>query len=295
MRLLTRLSMFAALALSACSGPAFASDALQLEKSFLTPGGLWQLWSRAGASDVTITGVVVDGGRCKPWALPEPPADLPRVLKSGEQRLLANYLCDPTDVVVATNSGDKSFRLDDDALAVEKSLVSPGGIWQLWSRAGAGDVTISSLVVNGGRCKPWRLPDPPAELPRLLKSGEKRLLANYLCDPTDVLVGTGSGEKSYRLDDEFTQPELGLMKSDGIEPGQIWELRFSARVDGETIERVVVNDGDCRPHAPPALPRAIGYGEALGDFVYFCEPTEVTVTTNLGAATFDLGQRRAGL
>jgi hypothetical protein len=47
-----------------------------------------------------------------------------------------------------------------------------------------------------------------------------------------------------------------------------------------------VNGGACAPHAPPSLPRSLKYGETLGDFVYFCEPMEASVSTDRGVFTF---------
>ena len=52
------------------------------------------------------------------------------------------------------------------------------------------------------------------------------------------------------------------------------------------IDSVLVNGGACAPHNPPSLPRTLNYGETLGDFVYFCEPTEASVTTDRGVFTF---------
>jgi hypothetical protein len=176
--------------------------------------------------------------------------------------------------------------LADDPLTLSKTVISPGGIWQLWATASADDFQIGAIVVNGGRCRPWLA--PPAELPPhgALKHADIRLIGQYLCDPLDVKVATDRGDLTLRVDDETVQGPLGAVKSDAIEPGNIWELRFAMHADVGRIDSVVVNGGACAPHAPPSLPRALNYGETLGDFVYFCEPTEASVSTDRGVLTF---------
>lgn len=176
--------------------------------------------------------------------------------------------------------------LAQDALSVSKDAISPGGVWRLWTVAGADDVTIKDVVVNRGRCKPWLLSDAAGGFPIGLKSAEKRLLGQYLCNPIEIEVATDQGRMAFELDDELARGPLSVSKSDSIEPGHIWELRFTMRAEDGTIESVVANQGDCKPHAPPALPRSLTFGETVGDFVYFCEPTEVTVTTNQGVSIF---------
>jgi hypothetical protein len=176
--------------------------------------------------------------------------------------------------------------LADGPLTLSKTASSPGGVWQLWATAVADGVRIGAVTVNGGRCRPWLA--PPADLtpPGALQRAEIRLIGNYLCDPLDVDVATDRGDLALKLDDETVQGPLAALKSDAIEPKNIWELRFAMRADIGRIDSVVVNGGACAPHNPPSLPRMLNYGETLGDFIYFCEPSEASVATDRGVFTF---------
>jgi hypothetical protein len=171
-------------------------------------------------------------------------------------------------------------------LSLSKTAISPGGIWQVWATAVADGVRIGGVVVNGGRCRPSLAQSAEVAAHAALGQSERRLLGQYLCDPIDVEVATDLGDLTLRLDDESVQGPLAALKSDAIEPGHIWELRFAMHAEVGRIDSVVVNEGACAPHAPPSLPRELTYGETLGDFVYFCEPAEASVATDRGAFTF---------
>jgi hypothetical protein len=179
--------------------------------------------------------------------------------------------------------------LADGPLTLCKTAISPGGVWRLWATAVADGVRIGAVIVNGGRCRPWVAPPADLSPSNALKRAETRLIGQYFCDPLDVEVATDRGDLALRLDDETVQGPLAAVKSDAIEPKNIWELRFAMRADIGRIDSVVVNGGACAPHNPPSLPRTLNYGETLGDFVYFCEPAEASVTTERGVFTFRWG------
>jgi hypothetical protein len=191
-------------------------------------------------------------------------------------------------------------------LIVSKKAIYPDDIWELRTAAASDGVTIEGLIVNRGNCKPWRLPNLAPELPQTLKPGENRLYSYYLCKPIEVEVVTDRGASTYTLEgefvqgppvvtkasthaseDEFVQGPLAVTKNDSTEPGHIWELRITTRADYETIESVTANQGDCKAHTPPRLPQILTFGETIGNFIYFCNPTVVQVTTNHGVSTFN--------
>ena len=69
---------------------------------------------------------------------------------------------------------------------------------------------------------------PPAEITArgALQRAEIRLIGQYLCDPLDVEVATDRGDLALKLDDETVQGPLAALKSDAIEPNNIWELQI---------------------------------------------------------------------
>lgn len=198
-------------------------------------------------------------------------------------RLLA--LCVLT--IAFAPSASAATRFAHNGLIVSKEAIHPDNIWELRTAAASDGVTIKNLIVNRGNCKPWRLPHPAPELPQTLKPGENRLYSFYLCDPIEVEVVTDRGSSTFVLENEFAQGSLAATKNNSTEPGHIWELRITTRADRETIESVTANQGDCKAHTPPPVPQTLTFGETIGNFIFFCDPTEVQVTTSRGASTFN--------
>jgi hypothetical protein len=172
-------------------------------------------------------------------------------------------------------------------LIVSKEAAYPDDIWELRTTAASRVVMINNVIVNRGHCKPSVLPHPAAKLPQTLRPGESGLYSYYLCNPIEVEVVTDQGTSIYALDDEFAQGSLAATKNDSTEPGHIWELRITTRADRETIESVIANHGDCRAHTPPPLPQILTFGDTIGNFIYFCNPTEVQVITDHGVSIFN--------
>jgi hypothetical protein len=50
---------------------------------------------------------------------------------------------------------------------------------------------------------------------------------------------------------------------------------------------VIANHGDCQAHTPPPVPQILTFGDTIGNFIYFCNPTDVQVITDHGVSTFN--------
>lgn len=162
----------------------------------------------------------------------------------------------------------------------------PGLIWELDMSGRSDSVTIESVIVNRGNCKPQYAP----QLPQSIRFGETRMYAYYMCRPIEIQVVDNEGTSAFAMEDGEVQNGLSVSKNDDLYPG-LWQLIFTSHADDLTIRRIITNRGNCRlqgvrSETNPSTPWRFKFGQRYTASAVSCDPVEVQVTTDQGVAVF---------
>jgi hypothetical protein len=81
---------------------------------------------------------------------------------------------------------------------------------------------------------------------------------------------------------------VSVSKNDYFGLGNIWQLVFTSHADKVTIEKVIVNRGNCNAEdLRGRIPQVLKFGQRY-IAIARCNPIEIQVITDQGSATFTL-------